>query len=173
MIQPSLRIHGALVPGAPANTKTQGCSSPLYEMTQYSRLQGIRGWSNPRIRNPQRAFCTLKLYVRVCRGVGAHNKTTCECLSPWPVLTKLYYSFNGVMIKSRNQNTWGSQRLLCLLCRTDSDNPLEKYFQRASDSKYNHRQQLYMKNKVRRRSKKQGESQLQFNVLILFSCTHT
>lgn len=77
------------------------------------------------------------------------------------------------MTKSRNQNTWGSQRLLCLLCRTDSDNPLEEYFQQASDSKYNHRQHLYMKNKVRRHAKKQGESQLQFDVLILFSCKHT
>ena len=111
---------------------------------------------------------TLHWCVQRC---GRCNKMTCECLSPSPVLTKLYYSFNGVMTK--NQNTGGSQRLLCLLCRTDSDNPLEKYFQQASDSKYNHRQQLYMKNKVRRHSKKQGETQLQFNVLILFSCKHT
>ena len=115
-------------------------------------------------------WCVQRCGCAVCSRC---NKMTCECLSPSPVLTKLYYSFNGVMTKRRNQNTGGSQRLLCLLCRTDSDNPLEKYFQQASDSKYNHRQQLYMKNKVRRHSKKQGESQLQFNVLILFSWKHT
>lgn len=60
---------------------------------------------------------------------------TCECLSPSPVLTKLYYSFNGVRQRGGNQNTGGSQRLLCLLCRTDSDNPIREIFSTSKLSK--------------------------------------
>lgn len=72
-----------------------------------------------------------------------------KILQIWSLWPNFITHFMELWQKSRNQATWGSQRLLCLLCWTDCDKPLKEHFQQASDLKYNHRQQLYMKNKAK------------------------
>lgn len=72
-----------------------------------------------------------------------------KLLQIWSLWPNFITHFMELWQKSRNQTTWGSQRLWCLLCWTDCDNPLKEHFQQASDSKYNRRQQLYMKNKAK------------------------
>lgn len=72
-----------------------------------------------------------------------------KLLQIWSLWPNFITHFMELWQKSKNQTTWGSQRLWCLLCWTDCDNPLKEHFQQASDSKYNRRQQLYTKNKAK------------------------